>query len=158
MTGIYRLPGHLIRRLHQISTSVFLDGVKSAGYDITAVQYAALVVLADHPGTDQASLAGLIAYDRVTIGGVLDRLEARGLVSRTVSPTDRRARVVEITTAGRALLAELKPVVLALQPEILPGLTAEERETFIRLALKAAQAGNTRSRAPLTEPDPLPSD
>lgn len=158
MTGIYRMPGHLIRRLHQISTSVFLDGVREAGHDITAVQYAALSVLANHPGTDQARLAGLIAYDRVTIGGVLDRLDARGLVSRKVSPRDRRARVVEITDAGRAVLEELRPVVAALQAEILPGLTEAERATFVRLAEKAATAGNARSRAPLSEPDPLPSD
>ncbi|MDU8943120.1 MarR family winged helix-turn-helix transcriptional regulator [Ovoidimarina sediminis] len=158
MADIYRMPGHLIRRLHQISTSVFLDGVRAAGHDITAVQFAALTMAARHPGIDQARLAGLIAYDRATIGGVLDRLEARGFVAREVSPTDRRARVVKITRAGRAVLEEVTPAVAALQDEILPGLTAEERETFIRLAEKASAAGNRRSRAPLLPADPLPSD
>jgi hypothetical protein len=40
-------------------------------------------------------------------------------------------------------------VVRALQDDILPGLTPEERAQFIALAVKAAKAGNSLSRAPL---------
>jgi len=147
---IYRMPGHLIRRLNQISTAVFQDRMKDRGLTLTSVQFAAMTALHAHPGIDQASLAGLIAYDRATIGGVVDRLETRGLVSRKVSATDRRGREVRLTPQGEALLAELTPVVRALQDDILPGLTPKERAQFIALAAKAAKAGNSLSRAPLS--------
>lgn len=149
MSDIHDMPGHVIRRLNQISTSVFNEGVRAAGFDLTAVQFAALAVIAETPGLDQARLAGAIAYDRATIGGVVDRLEAKGLIERRVSPTDRRARALSATEAGRALLERIRPVVRALQPRILSGLDDKEQELFLALARKAAEGGNALSRAPL---------
>ncbi len=149
MSEIYSMPGHLIRRLNQISTSIFQDRMAGLGLDLTSVQFAALSSLDAHPGIDQATLAGLIAYDRVTIGGVVDRLEAKGLVARIVNARDRRARQLALTEAGAALLERVRPEVLAIQPEILPGLSDAERQQFLTLAARAAEAGNPRSRAPL---------
>ena len=147
------MPGHVIRRLQQISASVFAETMKAEGLDLTAPQYAALYMLNDHPGIDQATLAGLIAYDRPTIGGVVDRLVGKGLVTRATNPEDRRAKRLALTDAGRDLLARLSPVVAAMQDAILPGLSAAERAEFMRLATKVADAGNALSRAPLL---PLP--
>jgi len=147
---IYGMAGHLIRRLNQISTSVFQDRMKAHGWDLTSVQFAALSAVGHTPGIDQASLAGLIAYDRATIGGVVDRLETKGLVKRTISTRDRRARAVTLTPKGTCLLAQVTPVVDALQHDILVGLTDDERDTFVRLAQKATTKGNDLSRAPLT--------
>lgn len=152
MHSINDMPGHLIRRLHQISTSVFADKMSEAGQDITPVQFAALTALEGNPGIDQATLAGLIAYDRVTIGGVVDRLEAKGLLQREVSPRDRRARILKLTAEGAALTATLRPAVTALQEDILQGLTAKEKAEFLRLIAKATAAGNMLSRAPLMLP------
>lgn len=149
MSDIHDMPGHVIRRLNQISTSVFHEQVRAAGFDLTAVQFAALNVISEEPGIDQARLAGAIAYDRATIGGVVDRLEGKSLVERRVSRTDRRARELRLTPAGAEMLDRLRPVVAALQPTILAGLDEEERATFLRLARKAADAGNSLSRAPL---------
>jgi len=152
MTSIHAMPGHLVRRLHQISTSIFADRMGAAGHDVTPVQYAALATLAEHPGIDQATLAGLIAYDRVTIGGVVDRLEAKGLVERAVNDRDRRSRVVKLTGAGEALATELAPIVAGLQEDMLAGLLPEERTQLLKLLEKAADAGNSLSRAPLVLP------
>ena len=155
MTIIYTMPGHLIRRLQQISVSVFAEQMKAAGSDLTSPQFAALAMLRDHPGIDQATLAGLIAYDRPTIGGVVDRLVAKGFVARTTNPEDRRAKVLTLTPEGDAALTRLIPVVEACQDAILPGLTNSEKAEFIRLAGKIAEAGNTLSRVPLqTGPKP----
>lgn len=156
MDSIYTMPGHLIRRLNQISASVFAERMKAAGLDLTSVQFAALATLGAHPGLDQATLAGRIAYDRATIGGVVDRLEQRGLLTREVSPRDRRARVLSLTPEGLALRDRLIPLVRAMQPDLLPGLTEAERAQFVALAAKAAEAGNALSRAPLVRPEPAP--
>ena len=133
-----RMAGHLIRRLHQISNAVFQERMKQAGFDLTSVQFAALAAIAQTPRIDQASLAAQIAYDRVTIGGVVDRLESKGLVTRTARKTDRRAREVSLTGQGEAVLQEVTPIIEALQGDILSGLSEEERQHFLQLARKAA--------------------
>lgn len=133
----YGMAGHLIRRLNQISTQVFMARAREAGFDVTQVQFAAMDAIRAHPGVDQASVAALIAYDRATIGGVIDRLVAKGYVSRTVSDRDRRAREVHLTTEGAAVFAALLPLVRSLQDEILGKLSADEREAFITLARKS---------------------
>lgn len=138
------MPGHVLRRLHQLSTAVFQDRIKAAGHDMTSVQYAALRTLAAHPGIDQAGLAARIAYDRATIGGVVDRLEQKGLVERCVSPRDRRAREVRLTDRGAALFAEVQPLVDGLQADILAGLSAEERAQFLALGVKVIAAAAQR--------------
>ena len=63
------MAGHLIRRLHQQSTQVFLARTQAAGLELTSVQFAALDAIARQPDIDQASLAATIGFDRATIGG-----------------------------------------------------------------------------------------
>lgn len=129
--------GHLIRRLHQKSTQVFTRRMKEAGADMTSVQFAAMDAIGSNPGIDQAHVAALIAYDKATIGGVIDRLEQKGYVSRRVNQRDRRAREVSLTDKGQQLFGALAPVVHALQDEILSSLDKTERDTFFILAKRA---------------------
>lgn len=138
--SIYGMAGHLIRRLNQISTHVFSVRMQEAGIDLTSVQYAALETIRAEPGIDQATVAAKIAYDRATIGGVIDRLEQKNYVKRSVSQRDRRAREVTLSEKGKDILAAAAPVVIDLQNEILEGLTPNERETFLKLAGKAVEA------------------
>lgn len=145
---IHSLPGHLIRRLHQISVGQFMDHMAAEGVDLTPVQFSAMAAIHRHPGIDQASVAGLIAYDRATLGKVVDRLVDKGLVQRCVSKADRRAREVSLTRDGTALLEHILPIVRASQPGILTGLTEAEQEVFVALLQKATLAGNDLSRAP----------
>lgn len=149
---IHTMPGHLIRRLNQISVALFMDRMTQVGLNITPVQYAALSTIRDNPGIDQATVAGLVAYDRATLGKVIDRLDSRGLVRRTVSSTDRRAKELTLTPEGADLLDQARPHVDRLQPDILAGLDRSEAETFLSLLKKATMAGNSHSRAPLKAP------
>jgi DNA-binding MarR family transcriptional regulator len=135
------MAGHLVRRLHQQSTQVFQARTAAAGFDLTSVQFAALDAIGQQPGLDQASLAAQIGFDRATLGGVVDRLEHKGLVARVISPQDRRARQLSLTPAGARLLLACRPVVEALQADILAPLTAAERQTFVALARKALSLG-----------------
>lgn len=152
MDDIQKMPGHLIRRLNQISVSIFAECMAREGYDFTPVQYAALSTISKSPGLDQATLAGLIAYDRATIGGVIDRLETKGLLTREVSKLDRRARQLHLTELGGETLAALEPLVANLQDDILQGLDASEKRQFFGLLEKLTNAGNARSRAPMQSP------
>ncbi|MCE8536306.1 MarR family transcriptional regulator [Ruegeria pomeroyi] len=141
--NVFGMAGHLIRRLNQLSTQVFMHRMQAAGYDLTPVQFAALDAIGATPGLDQASVAAKIAYDKATIGGVIDRLEQKGLVERSVSKTDRRAREVRLTNDGAKAYDAILPIVKELQAEILSGLEPEEQDQFIRLATKAIRAAET---------------
>ncbi len=134
---IYDMAGHLIRRLHQISSHVFAKRTQEAGFDLTSVQFAAMDAISRHPGIDQAGVASLIAYDRATIGGVIDRLEQKGYVSRSVSSRDRRAREISLTKLGEEVFSTLQVGVSQLQSEILDCLDNDERAVFIDLLRKA---------------------
>ncbi|WP_116132824.1 MarR family winged helix-turn-helix transcriptional regulator [Tropicimonas sp. IMCC34043] len=152
MATIFDLPGHLFRRLHQISVSAFATEVSAAGFDLTPVQFAVLSMLEDHPDIDQATLAGLIAYDRVTIGGVISRLEARGMVERKICKTDRRARRLRLTERGKATLTTVWPAVRRAQTVMVGALDPAEQETLLALMRKVTNASNQVSRAPLRAP------
>ena len=145
MIEIYAMPGHMIRRLHQISTHIFQMRVQEAGFDITPVQFAAMGALRANPKIEQAQIAALIGYDRATIGGVIDRLEQKKYVTRVVSKRDRRAREVSLTEKGQSTSEALLPVVLALQDDILENLNPAEREVFTKLAAKAVGGPKTQT-------------
>ena len=138
MSELDTLPGHLIRRVQQISVSLFSARMAEAGLDLTSVQFAALATLKDHPGLDQHTLAGLIAYDRVTIGGVVDRLAQKGLVLREVSPLDRRARVLTLSAEGVKILDLARSWVDRVQDDIVQFLSLDERGTFVALLGKSS--------------------
>lgn len=146
--AIYAMPGHLIRRMHQVSAALFEGEVARLGVELTPVQYATLHALEVAPGIDQITLAQAIAYDPVTIGGVLQRLEGKGLIRREIAATDRRARCLYLEPAGAELLARVTPAVQAVQRAMLQGLAPDERETLCRLLAKTLAAVGGESRAP----------
>ena len=140
------LPGHYIRRLQQIAVGVFMEETQAFG--VTPVQFAALNALVATPGIDQRTLAASIGFDTSTIGGVVDRLEARGWVKRQVSPEDRRARLLQVTPEGKQLLQELSVSVLSTQERILAPLPEAERQEFLRMLKVLVATNNDASRAP----------
>lgn len=145
-----RLPGNFVRRLHQISVAIFLQ--ETEAYAITPVQFAALQSVLATPNIDQRTLASAIGQDASTTTGVIDRLEARGLMSRKPSPTDRRARCLTITEQGRNLLNAAVPAVLRAQEFMLEPLAEHERSEFMRLIQLLVDGNNSLSRAPRKSP------
>ena len=140
------LVGHHIRRLHQIAVAIFLQ--ENQAYGLTPVQYAALQGVRNTPGLDQRTLARTIGLDTSTTAGVIDRLEARGLMRRNASSSDRRVRLLEVTQAGITLLDAALPAVLHAQERILEPLPVKERAEFMRMLGQLVLANNDLSRAP----------
>jgi MarR family transcriptional regulator, temperature-dependent positive regulator of motility len=145
-------PGHLIRRLHQSNVAAFDAAMRSAGTDLTPVQFAALQAIQSFPRIDQTGLAREIAYDRVTTGGVVDRLESKGLVKRVGNPRDRRTWLLELTTMGAAQLDLVLPVIRKLEEGILSALEPDERALCLAILKKLVRAtdaekNNARAKA-----------
>lgn len=125
------LPGHCARRLQQIAVALFMQEAGEAG--VTPVQFAVLQALAHQAGIDQRTLARVVSFDTSTIGGVIDRLEARGVLTRSHCDGDRRVRLLHLTPDGKALLESLTPSMQRTQKRILEPLSATERKDFMRM-------------------------
>ena len=140
-------PGHLIRRLQQIAVAIFMTETEK--FNITPVQYSALLAINLNPSIDQTALANTIAYDRATIGSVVEKLERKKLIKRAAGVRDRRAKHLIITPNGRRLLREIGPVVETTQQLILAPLRPSERQLFTGVLKRLVHSNNSRSRAPL---------
>jgi MarR family transcriptional regulator, lower aerobic nicotinate degradation pathway regulator len=143
---IAAMPGHLLRRCQQIAVAIFLDECRNA--ELTPLQYVTLDTLSRQGAQDKATLGGEVALDRTTVAVVVKNLEERGLVSSRDSEEDRRARLIEITSAGEALLADVKDDVMRVQQRILSPLEPREQAELMRLLAKMANTNNLLSRAP----------
>ena len=140
------MPGHLLRRCHQIAVAIFLD--TCADFDLTPLQFAVLDSLGKDGPQDQVTLGGATALDRTTITVLLRNLERRGLVRREKSRRDQRSKIVTVTAAGKRLLEKIRPVVEAAQQRIVAPLDAAESERLLELLEKLAKNNNDCSRAP----------
>jgi DNA-binding MarR family transcriptional regulator len=139
-------PGHLIRRAHQISVSIFYDECRD--FDITPMQYAVMKVLQSTPDLDQITLAHRAALDRSTIGGLAERLEEKGWIRRMPGTEDRRQKLLSLTEEGAAVMAAVEPAVERCQRRILGPLSAEDCATFMTLLERIVDENNEASRAP----------
>src|SRR5258708_8559721 len=97
MDAVYAKPGYLFRRMQQIAVSIFVEECKA--HDLTPVQYAALIAIHTHPGIDATRLSAVIAFDRSTLGSVIERLEAKDFIERKPAREDKRVKLLYLTRA-----------------------------------------------------------
>src|SRR5271156_631304 len=109
MDAVYTAPGYLFRRMQQIAVAIFVEECKA--HDLTPVQYAALIGIRTHPGIDATRLSAVIAFDRSTLGSVIERLETKNYVERKPAPEDRRVKLLYLTKTGANLLRDILPSV-----------------------------------------------
>lgn len=147
LARLYARPGFLLRRAHQISSSIFESECESIA--VTPAQYSVLSALHVRPGQDQTSLARALGFDKVTILRVLHAMEIRGLVLRERAAEDRRSISLALTAAGEDLfVAAQKPVDRAYQRLMQP-LSESQQRQLLKL-LEVLTAGlEDQARAPL---------
>ncbi|AKK30957.1 MarR family winged helix-turn-helix transcriptional regulator [Mycobacterium sp. EPa45] len=104
-----------------------------AAHNVSMWGYVVLVALDGWSVRTQAALAAAIGADKTRIIRDLDELQQRGLIERTPDPDDRRARVLAITEAGRALKNAVQTEIQRGEERWLGELDPEERATFLRV-------------------------
>jgi DNA-binding MarR family transcriptional regulator len=153
MDAVYTKPGYLFRRMQQIAVAIFMEECRD--FDLTPVQYAALVAIQTHPGIDATRLSAVIAFDRSTLGSVIERLETKHLIDRASSPVDKRVKLLTITKSGAALLRDIMPSVDRAQARMLQPLKVADRKTLMALLSQLVDLNNEASRVPLRAEDAL---
>lgn len=153
MDAVYAAPGYLFRRMQQIAVAIFVEECKA--FDLTPVQYAALIAIHTHPGIDATRLSAVIAFDRSTLGSVIERLEAKNLIERKPAREDKRVKLLYLTRAGSILLQEIIPAVEKAQARMLQPLKPSDRDRLMALLTQLVDLNNEASRVPLRAEDAL---
>ena len=153
MDAVYTKPGYLFRRMQQIAVAIFVEECKT--FDSTPVQYAALVAIRTHPGIDATRLSAVIAFDRSTLGNVIERLEAKGHIAREPASDDKRVKLLYLTRSGEKLLRDIMPSVDRAQARMLQPLKASDRKTLTELLSQLVDRNNEASRVPLRAEEAL---
>jgi DNA-binding MarR family transcriptional regulator len=86
----------------------------------------------------QQALGESLHIPASSIVALLDQLEAKGFVRRRLDPADRRVRLVELTEAGRAVLARALDIGIAIEAALCQGFDPDERESLISTLQKVA--------------------
>jgi DNA-binding MarR family transcriptional regulator len=123
--------GFLIHDVSRLRRNTFDQYMKPLG--VTRSQWWVLAHLSRKDGMMQTELAGLLDVGKVTLGGLVDRLEAGGWIDRRPNPSDRRVKNVFLTPKATGLLQEMRAVERVLNQDVLKGFTAEERQRLAEL-------------------------
>lgn len=116
--------GYLLNRT-AVAVRLTLEA-RLAPFDITAPQWSVLVRLWAEDGLSSSELCRRLFFDRPTMTGIIDRMEAKQLLKRVRDPNDRRATNVYLTDYGKSLQQELSKLAQEAQRKSMRGFTSEE--------------------------------
>lgn len=125
------LPGLIGYRLRLAQQTVFRDFAASVP-GVSPGRIGMLLLVEANPGVTQSRLAAAVGRDRSTMVGVLDRLEAKGLVERRKG-ADRRTNGLWLTRTGRGLLSKAKRAIAIHEQRVASRLSAAERAKLLEL-------------------------
>jgi len=127
---------YFVRRLIQAEESYTKELEKK--YQISVPQLCCLIALSENGPMPPSHIAKWIMVNSSTVTGIIDRLEQKGLVSRSRNSSDRRVITISLTTGGQ-MLADKSP--FPIQQKIVDGLkriSSHEREEIIGALRKLA--------------------
>jgi MarR family transcriptional regulator, organic hydroperoxide resistance regulator len=133
----------LLHRAAQNMRTAFDEAAREHGLS-GARDWIVLSALNAGPRQTQLALAHSLGVDKTTMTSLLDRMEARGLITRSTDSNDRRARIPELTEDGRRVQAEVSCARDRVEACLLATFTPQEqhllRELLTRLTGDSAQA------------------
>lgn len=150
--------GYLVHDVSRIRRTMMDHYMRPLG--ITRSQWSVMSALsrANNEGLMQVDLARLLDVGKVTVGGLVDRLEASGHVERRPDPSgDRRVKRVFITEQGYEMLDQMIYVAEDLNNRIMSGISAEDVATAESVLVRVKENIKEAIRiAPASGPRPLP--
>jgi DNA-binding MarR family transcriptional regulator len=130
--------GFLLTQLGSLAAENFAAKTRELG--ITPPEAGVMRILARQPGMNQRELADKLGVAQSRVVVLVDSLEASGFLVRERSATDRRSQVLQVTDAGRSLLASLRVAAESQETEIAEGLSDADRDQLYELLLKLGDA------------------
>lgn len=112
---------------------------RAAEHDLTPQSAHALFVLGEQQRLTMREFADELHCDASNATGVVDRLQRRGFVERSESPTDRRVKLLQLTAAGRRMYKRLDERFLTEAPPPLEALSAADQRTLREILERALE-------------------
>jgi DNA-binding MarR family transcriptional regulator len=131
MDSNHRTLGFLVHDVARLLRKRFEQNARGSG--LTRSQWQVLAYLERNEGIQQGSLAELLEIEPITLGRIVDKLEAMGLVERRPHPSDRRIWLLALTARARPKLADLKRLGDRTRGEALAGVSEADRERLLKL-------------------------
>ena len=156
--GILHLDDYLPYRLSVASNRVsrLIAALYQDRFGLSIWQWRVLAILGAEDGLTAGGVAARAAMDKMAVSRAVSALLGRGLVARTASPSDGRARILSLTRTGRSIYDEVAPLARAQEELLLDGFSAEEvraAERFLR-AIEARAMDLTRRAKGQAAPAP----
>ena len=129
--------GFVISDLQRLITTAMDKELKTLG--LTRSQLRIILHLSREDGLTQVRIADDLQMGKVAVGGLLDRLQDKGLIQRRPHPTDRRATHIFLTPSAEALY---KPIVESgryVMDKMLIGISTDKQKALIDLLLTVKQ-------------------
>jgi DNA-binding MarR family transcriptional regulator len=123
--------GHLIHQVDLWMTREFDLRMQPLG--LTRAQWGVLARLYFNNGVTQSELADELGFSKMALGGLLDRLEAKGQIERRAHPTDRRAKCVFALPKVESLLAEMEGIARAMTADAISVLSPKQQSELVKL-------------------------
>lgn len=140
-----RSTSHLLHRAQQLASDRFSFLVGEDG--VTLRQFAVLAAVHERPGLSQTDLVRATGIDRSTLADMVTRMEKRGLVVRTASPSDGRAHAVDLAPLGQQTLVQATKHARAADAAILDSLPKNKRRAFHATLALLAELADKGERA-----------
>ncbi len=131
------LPGLIGYQLRRAQLAAFQNFAAATG-GMTPGRFGVLTLIAANPGLSQSDLAAALAIDRSTLVPVIDELEAKRLVARLPSPSDRRTNALHLTDEGEAARLDIEGRVRRHEDDMAGRLTSGERRQLVALLSRLA--------------------
>jgi MarR family transcriptional regulator, transcriptional regulator for hemolysin len=121
------------------------------GSGLTRSQWQVLTYLAQNEGINQKGLAELLEIEPITLGRIVDKLEAMGLIERHPHPTDRRTWLLHLLEAARPKLERVCELGDVTRSEALAGVSEDDGQRLLK-TLEVMKANLTEAcEAPIAE-------
>ena len=104
----------------------------SRGFGLTRSQWQILAYLARNEGINQKGLAELLEIEPITLGRIVDKLEAMGLVERHPHPADRRTWLLHLMPAARSRLEQVGEYSDLTRREALAGVSEDDKQHLLK--------------------------
>src|SRR5271170_4905838 len=129
MQSFERDPLILLNDVARLMRTRFDQRARSRG--MTRAQWVILARVNATPGLSQNELASLLEVEPITVGRLVDRLEARGLVERRHDPADRRTRRLHLLPGAEPVLEEISKAREILGAELFDGIDTAARTQLV---------------------------
>jgi MarR family transcriptional regulator, transcriptional regulator for hemolysin len=134
--------GFLLHHVDRLLKKRFEQNSRESG--LTRSQWQVLSYLAQNEGINQARLAGLIEIEPITLGRIVDKLEAMGLIKRNPHPTDRRTWLLHLMPAARGRLEQVGEYSDLTRREALAGVSEADKQHLLN-TLQTLKANLTQA-------------